>query len=126
MVPAIETGYFQREIADAAYRYQREVERGERLIVGVNAFEEAESEEIPTLQIDPALEARQVERVRALRTARNAAAVEKSLADVREHADGTANLVPVLLAAARAGATLGETCDALRDVWGVWRETPVF
>ena len=126
VVPAIESNYFQGEIAAASYRYQAEVERGERLVVGVNAFEEAESEEIPTLRIDPALEARQVERVRALRTARDAAAVEKSLADVREHADGTANLVPVLLAAARAGATLGETCDALRDVWGVWRETPVF
>jgi methylmalonyl-CoA mutase, N-terminal domain len=125
VVPAIEQGFFQREIAEASFRYQTEVERGERVVVGVNAYEEPD-EEIAILRIDPALEAKQVERVAALRARRDSASVEAALARVKRDAAGSTNLMPALVEAAGAYATLGETCDALREVWGVWRETPIF
>jgi methylmalonyl-CoA mutase, N-terminal domain len=125
VVPAIEQSFFQREIAEASFRYQAEVERGARIVVGVNAYEEP-GEEIPILRIDPAVEAKQAERLAALRARRDSAAVESTLARVKRDASARTNLMPALVEAARAYATLGETCDALRDVWGVWRETPVF
>jgi methylmalonyl-CoA mutase N-terminal domain/subunit len=127
VVAAIEQNFFQREIAEAAFRYQGEVERGDRIVVGVNRYELAGEAEPELLRIDPALEREQVARVAALRARRDAGAAGAALAAVR---DGAArpdvNLMPALVEAARAYVTMGEVCDALRDVWGVWRETPVF
>jgi methylmalonyl-CoA mutase N-terminal domain/subunit len=127
VVPAIKENFFQREIAEASFRYQSEVEAGKRVIVGVNRYEEREEKEPEILHIDPGLERKQVERVRALRARRDSAAVEAALARLRRDAAAEdANLMPAIIEASRAYATMGEMCDALRDVWGVWRETPVF
>ncbi len=126
VVPAIKENFFQREIADASFRYQSEVERGERVVVGVNRYQLAGEPEPELLRIDPALERKQVGRVQALRARRDSAAVETRLAALRRAAASETNLMPVILDAARDYVTMGEICDALRDVWGVWRETPVF
>ena len=127
VLAGIEQNFFQREIADAAFRYQREVESGQRVVVGVNRYLAADDEAPGLLKIDPALEREQVERVRALRARRDAAAVEQALTRLREEAGrDDQNLMPAIVDASRAYATMGEMCDALRDVWGVWRETPVF
>jgi methylmalonyl-CoA mutase N-terminal domain/subunit len=127
VIPAIKDNFFQREIAEASFRYQGEVEREQRVVVGVNRYQLADERPIPTLKVDPALEAQQVERLRALRASRDSAAVEARLAAVKEAAarEGV-NLMPLIVDAARDYVTLGELCDALREVWGVWRETPVF
>jgi methylmalonyl-CoA mutase, N-terminal domain len=127
VVAAIKDNFFQREIADASFRYQSEVEAGRRVIVGVNRYQASEEPEQDLLRIDPALERKQVERVAAVRARRDSSAVEACLADLKHAAAiPDENLMPALLDAARAYVTLGEICDALRDVWGVWRETPVF
>jgi methylmalonyl-CoA mutase, N-terminal domain len=127
VVPAIKDNFFQREIADASFRYQAEVEASQRVIVGVNRYGLEDEPEVEILRIDPALEEEQVERVRGLRAKRDSAVVEASLAKLKEAAaTEDVNLMPLLVEAARAYATLGEMCDALREVWGVWKETPVF
>jgi methylmalonyl-CoA mutase N-terminal domain/subunit len=127
VVAAIRDNFFQREIAEAAFRYQSEVEAGERVVVGVNRYELAEERPPPILRIDPALEQKQIDRVQALRARRDGAAVDGALARLREDAaHEDRNLMPSMIDAARARVTIGEMCDALRDVWGVWRETPVF
>jgi methylmalonyl-CoA mutase, N-terminal domain len=132
VVAAIKENFFQREIAEASFRYQSELEADQRVIVGVNRYELEEGEPIETLRIDPSLEPKQIERVRALRARRDSAAVEAALARLKEGALGgtmgspTVNLMEPIVDAARAYVTLGEMCDALREVWGVWRETPVF
>jgi len=126
VVPAIKENFFQREIADASFRYQAEVEAKQRIIVGVNRYE-LEDEPIEILKIDPALEGQQIERVQALRGRRDSAKVEAGLARLKKGAAREdVNLMPALVDAARDYVTLGEMCDALREVWGVWRETPVF
>jgi methylmalonyl-CoA mutase N-terminal domain/subunit len=127
VIPAIEQNFMQREIAEASFRYQSEVERGERVVVGVNRYELEEEQPLEILRIDPALEQKQVERVQAVRARRDAAAAEAALASLKEdaaHADR--NLMEPIMAASRAYVTMGEMCDALREVWGTWRETPVF
>jgi methylmalonyl-CoA mutase N-terminal domain/subunit len=127
VVAAIEQNFFQREIAEASFRYQQEVEAGERVIVGVNRFAAEDDVQPPILKIDPALERKQIERVRALRARRDAPAVESSLTRLKEDAARPdRNLMPAIVEAANADVTMGEMCDALREVWGVWRETPVF
>jgi methylmalonyl-CoA mutase, N-terminal domain len=126
VVPAIKENFFQREIAEASFRFQSEVERGERVVVGVNGYEEPEDENIELLHIDPELERKQVERVQALRARREAAPVEAALARLKREAAAEVNLMPAIVEASKAYVTMGEMCDALRDVWGVWRETPVF
>jgi methylmalonyl-CoA mutase N-terminal domain/subunit len=126
VIPAIKDNFFQREIAEASFRFQSEVESGRRVIVGVNRYELEDEPPIELLHIDPALERKQVERLQALRARRDARAVERRLAELRQAAAGEANLMPVIIDAARDSVTLGEMCDALREVWGVWRETPVF
>jgi methylmalonyl-CoA mutase N-terminal domain/subunit len=127
VIPAIEQSFFQAEIAEASFRFQSEVERGERRIVGVNAYEEDEAVEPDILRIDPGLERRQVERVGALRARRDSAGVEAALRRLEDEAgrDGV-NLMPAILDAARADVTMGEMCDVLRRAWGTWRESPVF
>jgi len=127
VVAAIEQNFQQREIAEASFRYQAEVERRERIVVGVNRYQVEEEQPIEILRIDPALERQQVERVRAVREGRDAAAAEAALARLREDAArDDRNLMEPILAAAQAYVTMGEMCDALREVWGTWRETPVF
>ncbi|HZT83837.1 MAG TPA: methylmalonyl-CoA mutase family protein [Gaiellaceae bacterium] len=127
VIPAIEQNFMQREIAEASFRYQSEVERGERVVVGVNRYEVEEEQPVEILRIDPALERKQVERVRAVRERRDAAAAETALARLREDAaHPDRNLMEPIMVASRAYVTMGEMCDALRDVWGTWRETPVF
>jgi methylmalonyl-CoA mutase, N-terminal domain len=126
VVAAIEANFFQREIADASFRYQSEVEAKQRIVVGVNRYELEEEQPVEILRIDPALELKQVERVRALRARRDVAAVAGALSRLKHEAAGDRNLMPAILDAARSYVTMGEMCDALRDVWGTWRETPVF
>jgi methylmalonyl-CoA mutase N-terminal domain/subunit len=127
VIPAIEQNFFQREIAEASFRYQSEVEARQRVIVGVNRYVQHDERPLELLRIDPALEREQAERVRALRDRRDAPAAEERLRALKEAAaaDGV-NLIPLIVDAARDYVTMGEMCDALRDVWGVWRETPVF
>jgi methylmalonyl-CoA mutase N-terminal domain/subunit len=127
VIPAIEQNFQQREIAEASFRYQSEVERGERVVVGVNRYEVEEEQPIEILRIDPALEQKQIERVRAVRGGRDAAAAEAALARLKEDAaHDDRNLMEPIMAASRAYVTMGEMCEALREVWGTWRETPVF
>jgi methylmalonyl-CoA mutase N-terminal domain/subunit len=127
VIAAIKENFFQREIAEASFRYQREVDAGQRVVVGVNRYEEPEEKDLELLHIDPALERKQVEQVRALRARRDSAAVEQALQRLRrDAADERTNVMPAIIDASRAYVTMGEMCDALRDVWGVWRETPVF
>jgi methylmalonyl-CoA mutase N-terminal domain/subunit len=127
VVPAIKDNFFQREIADASFRYQSEVEREERVIVGVNRYQLHGEPELDILRIDPTLERKQIDRVQALRARRDSAAVEGRLAELRQAAAREdVNLMPPIVDAARDYVTMGEICDAFRDVWGVWRETPVF
>jgi methylmalonyl-CoA mutase N-terminal domain/subunit len=127
VIEAIKDNFFQREIAEASFRYQSEVEAKQRVIVGVNRYELEDEPSVEILRIDPALERKQIERVRALRSRRDSAAVESALAALREAASkDDVNLMPAILDASRMYATMGEMCDALRAVWGVWRETPVF
>jgi methylmalonyl-CoA mutase N-terminal domain/subunit len=127
VIPAIEQNFMQREIAEASFRYQSEVERGERVIVGVNRYEQEDEQPIEILRIDPALERKQVERVQAVRDRRDAPAAESALARLKEDAaHEDRNLMEPIMAASRAYVTMGEMCDALREVWGTWCETPVF
>ncbi len=127
VIPAIEQNFQQREIAEASFRYQSEVERGERVVVGVNRYTLEEEQPIELLRIDPALEQKQIERVQKVRAERDSAAAEAALARLKEDAavEGR-NLMEPIMDASRAYVTMGEMCDALREVWGTWRETPVF
>jgi len=123
-VAAIEKGFIQKEIGDSAYRYQREVEKGERIVVGLNKFQ-AEKEEKPTglLVVDPAVGDRQEARLKELKNTRDQSAVQKALAELKTAAEGTDNLMPPILKAVTALATLGEICDTLRGVWGEYEMT---
>jgi methylmalonyl-CoA mutase N-terminal domain/subunit len=127
VIAAIKDNFFQREIAEASFRYQSEVEARKRIIVGLNRYLLDEESPIPLLRIEPALERKQVERLQAVRARRNSQEVEAQLAALKEAAaQDDVNLMPLIVDAARDYVTLGEMCDALRSVWGVWRETPVF
>jgi methylmalonyl-CoA mutase N-terminal domain/subunit len=127
MVEAVKRGFPQREIADAAFRYQQEVEAGLRRVVGVNAYTEGDDGETPILRIDPAFETHQVGRVRALRAARDAGAVQARLAALERaaRAEGE-NLMPCLIECARAEVTEGEMVQTLQRVFGTYTETPAF
>jgi methylmalonyl-CoA mutase, N-terminal domain len=127
VVPAIKDNFFQREIAEASFRFQSELEAGKRVIVGVNRYQDPDEKPIEILKIDQSLEDKQVERVRALRARRDEEAAEAALARLRaDAAVEDRNLMPAIVDASRVYVTMGEMCDALRDVWGTWRETPVF
>jgi methylmalonyl-CoA mutase N-terminal domain/subunit len=125
MVSAIERGYPQREIQEASFRFQQAVERKEKVIVGVNEYA-MDEKPVPTLYIDEQVAEEQTARVVALRASRDNAAVERALGDLRDAARGRDNLMLPILEAARAYATLGEMCDALREVFGEYEEQPVF
>jgi methylmalonyl-CoA mutase N-terminal domain/subunit len=127
VIPAIEAGFFQREIAEAAYRYQRELDEKSKIIVGVNDFvEEDEKIEIPILEISPEVEIKQKKRLADVRQSRNARAVEESLAELRKAAEEGTNLMPRLLACTRVYVTLGEACNTLAEVFGLYEEPAVF
>ncbi len=126
VILAIEENFMQREIAEASFRYQGEVERGERVVVGVNRYALEQEAPVELLRIDPALEAKQIERVRGVRDRRDSGQVEVAIARLQADAESDVNLMPAIMDAARVYTTMGEMCDALRTVWGVWRETPVF
>ena len=102
------------------------MDEGRRIVVGVNAFEQEDEEPLELLRIDPTLERKQIGRLQAVRAARDAAAVERALAQLREHAAGDANLMPALLEAARAHASEGEIVESLQTVFGTYTEAPVF
>ena len=122
MLRAIETGYVQREIQEAAYEYQRAVERQEAIVVGVNKFRIDEPDTIPILTIDERVERDQVERVRALRERRDAKKAECALSALEEAAAGTENLLPRILACVESEVTVGEISNRLRNIWGEYRE----
>jgi methylmalonyl-CoA mutase, N-terminal domain len=125
MVPAIERGFPQREIQEAAFQFQRAVERKEKVIVGVNEYV-MDEKPIPILYIDESAGEQQVARVEGLKARRDGARVSAALGELKNAARGTANLMYPILEASRAYATLGEMCDALREVWGEYEETPIF
>ncbi len=126
MVEAIRQNFPQREIADASFRYQQELNERKRIVVGVNDFTQEDEGETPILRIDPALERKQVERLQATRARRDGAGVERALAELKAVAASEANLMPPIIAAARARATEGEMVAALQEVFGTYTETPVF
>ncbi len=119
-VTAIEAGWVQEQIEESAFRWQQEVEGGERVIVGVNRFTTDEPEHVELHQLDPAIERAQRERTQALRARRDAAAVEAAVAEVRRVASSDENLLPALRAALQARATIGELCGTLRELWGMY------
>jgi methylmalonyl-CoA mutase N-terminal domain/subunit len=127
MVESVKRNYPQREIADASFTLQQEIDAGERVVVGVNRFLAEDEEAIPTLRIDPALERKQIDRLQGARAGRDGAAVEASLAALREHAaHPERNLMEPLLVCARAHASEGEIVESLQQVFGDYTETPVF
>ncbi|MDY6969589.1 MAG: methylmalonyl-CoA mutase family protein [Spirochaetota bacterium] len=118
---AIEDGYIQREIQDTAYQFQREIEMGDRIIVGVNKFQIDEEMPSNLLKVDPAVGKRQVEKLKVLKQERNDQMVEKELKSLKEGAEGDANLMPLIINCVKEKATLGEICDVLRGVFGEYR-----
>ena len=122
---AIERGFIQQEIQNAAYIYQQAVDRHEAIVVGVNAFELDEEKPIALQRIDESLERKQVERLRALRAKRDQAKWQAAVKHVEDTARGTGNLMPVIVEAVEAHATVGEISDAMRQVYGEYHETVV-
>jgi methylmalonyl-CoA mutase N-terminal domain/subunit len=125
MLRAIEAGYVQQEIQKAAYDYQKAVDAGEQVVVGINHYQTEEERPIPTLRLDPAIEREQVARLNALRARRDAARAKAALAEIERHARGSENLMPVILRAVEVNATVGEISDALRRAFGEYQESVV-
>jgi methylmalonyl-CoA mutase, N-terminal domain len=126
MVEAVKRNYPQREIADAAFTLQQDIDAGERVVVGVNRFREGDEGEPEILRIDPALERKQIDRLRSSRAARDGAEVERTLAELRAAAAGQGNLMDPLIECARARASEGEIVESLQQVFGHYTESPVF
>jgi methylmalonyl-CoA mutase N-terminal domain/subunit len=127
MVEAVKRNYPQREIADAAFELQQEIDSGERVVVGVNRYQQGDEDPIPTLRVDPALERKQLDRLQSARARRDGVAVERALAELREAAaHERRNLMDPLLECARANASEGEIIESLQLVFGDYTETPVF
>jgi methylmalonyl-CoA mutase N-terminal domain/subunit len=125
MVEAIERGFPQKEIAESAYKFQQAVERKEKVIVGVNEFVQEDEQPIEILYIDDTAAENQLEKLDTLRRTRDQGRVTRALDRLRAAAGTTENLMPPMLEAVRAYATLGEMCDALRDAWGEYEEVPI-
>ncbi|MCJ7683656.1 MAG: methylmalonyl-CoA mutase family protein [Desulfobacteraceae bacterium] len=119
---AIEKGFVQREIQDSAYRYQREIENEERIVVGQNRFQVEEKKPTNLLRVDPSVRTSQIERLKKLRSERDDKIVEKCLADLKQGVEGNQNLIPLMLDAVKVYATLGEICDVLREVFGEYQQ----
>ncbi len=126
MIPAIEQGFFQREIADSAYLYQQEIESHRRIVVGVNDYVTEQIPAIPLLKMEPDGERRHRQRLSRVRRERDNAALQSRLGALRTAAHGDENLMPYILEAVRAYGSLGEICDVLRDVFGEYREQAVY
>ena len=126
VIPAIEMGYFQREIAEASSEYQNKVESKQRVIVGVNDFvKENEKIEIPILEIRKEGEEEQISRLKSLKESRDENVVKESLAAITEAAKKSANLMPLIIDAAKSYATMGEIVDAMKVIFGEWEENSV-
>jgi len=126
VISAVEKGFFQREIAEAAYKYQKEIDENRRIIVGVNDYKMDEPIEIPILKMDEKGEERQINRLKKLRKDRNNQKVERNLERLRKAAEGDENLMPFILDCVHSYATLGETCQVLRDVFGEYVEPAIY
>ena len=127
VLEAIDKGYFQRRIADAAYKYQMEIEKGERVIVGVNRYtHEGESQDIELLKIDPGVERQQVESLRKVRRERDQAKADGAREELKRRAEGTDNLMPAIIDCARAHVTQGEIVEVLKGVFGEYKERPIY
>ena len=127
VVPAIEKGFFQREIAEASYRYQKEIDDGKRIIVGVNDYVlEGEKITIPVLKIDEEVERRQIERTQKIRRDRDNKKVEEALVGLRKASEGEENVMPHIVNAVKEYATIGEIFQVWRDLWGEWDEPKIF
>jgi methylmalonyl-CoA mutase N-terminal domain/subunit len=127
MVEAVKQGFPQREIADAAFELQQEIDGKERIVVGVNEYVERQSEPLEILHVDPALERKQIDRLRTVRERRDGDTVQRTLDQLKEDAaTPERNLMPTLLECARADASEGEIIAALQDVFGSYREAPIF
>ena len=126
VISAIEKGYFQGEIANSAYKYQRDIDNKERIIVGANEYTSEEKERIPLLRISSDVEKTQLERLKALKNSRDSKRVQRALDQLRNSADSNENLMPTILEAVKAYATLGEICGLLREVYGEYQELIVF
>jgi methylmalonyl-CoA mutase N-terminal domain/subunit len=126
VLTCIENGFFQREIADAAFEFERRLEANERIVVGVNAYQEKEGTPVPTLKIGRETEEGQVRRLKALRERRDNTSVQNRLAELKTAAQGIENLMPALIDCVRAYATEGEIMAALKEVFGVYREPILF
>jgi methylmalonyl-CoA mutase N-terminal domain/subunit len=126
VIPAIEKGFFQREIAEAAYKYQKQIDENKRIIVGVNNYSTDEPIEIPILKMDEKGEERQINRLKKLRKDRNNSKFEKNLNALKKAAEGNENLMPYILDCVHSYATLGETCQVLRDVFGEYVEPAIY
>ena len=126
VIPAIEKGFFQREIAESAYRYQKETDKSQRVIVGVNQYQLDEEPSIPILKMDEKGEERQIRRLQKLRKERDNSKVQGHLQQLRKAAMGDDNLMPFILNCAHSYATLGETCQVLRDVFGEYKEQAIY
>jgi methylmalonyl-CoA mutase N-terminal domain/subunit len=126
VLPAIEKGFYQREIANAAYKYQKEIEEKKQVVVGVNEYQMDEPIEIPILEMDEKGEERQINRLKKLRKDRNNQKFERNLSALRKAAEGDENLMPFILDCVHSYATLGETCQVLRDVFGEYEEPAIY
>jgi len=126
VIPAIEKGFFQREIAEAAYKYQKEIDKNERTIIGVNDYKTEEPLDIPILKMDEEGEERQIKRLQQLRNTRNQQKVDTALNKLRKAAEEDDNLMPLILDCVHAYATLGEVCQVFRDVFGEYREPSLY
>jgi len=126
MVEAVERGYPQREIAASAYRLQRQIERGEKIVVGVNKYEQDEQPDIPTLRVDPAIQGEQVASLARVKAQRDAGAVSKSLAAIADACRSDRNVMPTIIDAAKAYCTEQEICDVFREVFGQHQDRPEF
>jgi methylmalonyl-CoA mutase, N-terminal domain len=126
MVEAVKGGFPQREIADASFELQTEIDSGRRIVVGVNRYTEGDEGTTELLRIDPGLEREQIDRLQAIRAGRDTESVERVLAEIKQAGAGERNLMPLLIEAARAHVSEGEIVQALQEVWGDYRETPVF
>jgi methylmalonyl-CoA mutase N-terminal domain/subunit len=126
MIKGIETGFFQREIADASYMYQKEVERKERVVVGVNQFTVGEKRSIETLKIDEAVQKKQIARLKKLRLKRDTKKVEETLDELKKVAQREGNLMYPILECVKCYATVGEICNVLRSIYGEYREKAIF
>lgn len=126
VLPAIEKGFYQREIANASYKYQKEIDEKKRVVVGVNEYQLDEPIDIPILKMDEKGEERQINRLNKLRKDRNKQKYERNLERLRKAAEGDENLMPFILDCVHSYATLGKTCQVLRDVFGEYEEPAIY